>query len=494
MPRRPKAIPRNQPDTLFKLCLRHRDLLIKAIGTGLIANPNSLQVKLIMYYLQLNGGFDRENEKSAWANCDLKSLKYETYRLVIRVLSQVAEWDKREIYSKISEIEFALKTQGYAYALDIIELTLPKAIEIEEYALAIQIIDLQALIYDQINDEVDIAIMLASNNRLRNEIMRLLVEVQDCLEFRRAIVEPIKRDWEKNEKISEVKIEGLRRELERLQAVNLVSKKSKLEYLSAKSMDCLLQGKIHEGHLHLGELLELYKVSDLLKGNRSRYIQHLRAYSLLSAQLGLEVIARDCLSLLWRIFEERTEIQTLALYSWIKAGLRIGYHFDDINLAQKAVSLFELHRDEIESEVKESEWVRLNWWTMTILAENGQLEQANRIGMILLSKKTAMKENWLICARIFVFAIAIALFSTDEDRINDTYRACYEFLRRNKEEYPEAILVLRKFWDMWKASLAGNDIAEMPQSPLYPTLSGNKGTYDFYPLYLQVLERLKGHR
>jgi hypothetical protein len=114
--------------------------------------------------------------------------------------------------------------------------------------------------------------------------------------------------------------------------------------------------------------------------------------------------------------------------------------------------------------------------------------------MLLLANKTALKENWLVCARIFVFAITIALFGHDGDRVNDTYRACYEFLRRNKNEYPEAIGVLRKFFDLWRNTISGSESIEIPQSPMYPTNSGNVGSYDFRLIFGKVLERLKGHQ
>jgi hypothetical protein len=468
--------------------------LTKAINSGIVAYSNSLQVRLILYYLSLGDGWDREKEKRDWKNCDLKSLKYETYRLVVRTLTQVSEWDKREVYNKICEVEFAIKNNGFAYALDIIDIVYPKAVEIEEFALAIQIADLQAQIYDNFPDRDDILDLILVNNRRKSELLRSLVDLQSCIEFRRLVVEPIKRDWERNEKVSEVRISVLEKELDRIQKDSLSSKKSKIEFLSAKSLFCLLRADLMEGHKLIGEMMEIYQSCDFLKSNQRRYIQHVRAYVLLSSQLGLEKLARDAMLILEKARNEQPEIRVLSLHSWIKAALRIGHHFDDELLILDAISMLDRHRAELEHEVKDSEMVRLNWWAMTSLGERGSWERANRFGMLLLANKTALKENWLVCARIFVFAITIALFGHDGDRVNDTYRACYEFLRRNKNEYPEAIGVLRKFFDLWRNTISGSESIEIPQSPMYPTNSGNVGSYDFRLIFGKVLERLKGHQ
>lgn len=497
MPRRAKAIPRNQPDTLAKLCWQNREKLERAIGLGLLGRQDTLQVQLVRLYLSMEGIWDKDRERELGKGHNLPSLKYETFHLVIKALTQITEPGNIDLFSKIGEIEFAINNHAYSYSLEIIGKSLPKSLEIEEFGLALHLLDLQARVYDHLAGDFDLFALVEENNQLRESTLALFNELQACSALRRVVVEPIKATWEKNEKVDESAINLLEAEIGKISSNEIRSNRAKLDLLSASTLYCLLTKDNQRGLALLAEVIDLYESNQMLKrDNHYRYIQHLRAFTILNAHLGNEFKARECLDILWQNHLVSTGSNLLALQSWIRAGLRVSFHSKDPLLSNHVISEFEVHYSRLESFSKESDWVRLNWWTMINLIENDELERANKFGLSLLDKKASLKVNQLLCVRIAVFAIGVALYAEDESRMSDSYHSTYEFLRRYKQDFPDAISVLKRFFGLWKKWNTGGDYAldsPMPVS-LYPTKSLGEGNYDFKVLLRLVALRLKGRQ
>jgi hypothetical protein len=490
MTQKPKSLIRNQPDALAKLCLRHGERVLRAIRSKKAHRSENLKVRLVEYYVSLQGNWDRDQEKKDWKSHDLASLKYETYRFMIRILAQIGDGHNSDLYTEIKEISSALHLGATSLAFEISNSAAEVAIEREEYSLAIHILDLQAEILDELEVSSVTSNALVINQALRLDAANRLHEVQMWCELRRNLIEPTKRLW-----VDEGRV-PMERYPEILETFTDISKNQPLsplarcDYWALRILAALMCNDLAKAETYIKQLLNEYEVYSILKDrHRKRYVSHLRSSIFLFAQIGKEHEAKKLLSILHALSEENHPLASEAGTSWLFSALKVSYHFGDEALFRKAMDALEKGMGSaLERKSEEGDSARLEWLILLNHLELGQFSPAYRVGMKLIAKKTTIRKTTIVSTRLAIFACEVVLFPDDEERIEGSYKATYQFIDRNKVGFSAAFRVLKAFRNIWSSRNRLGEI-EMLGDDEFP----KENIYDFSGLYRQVEAVLKDH-
>lgn len=464
---------------------------MRAIRTTRGPKFESLKVQLIKYYLSLNGVWDREKEKNDWRKNDLASLKYETYRFMIRVLAEIGDGHNSDLYAEIREMSSAMHIGATALAFDISNSSAQIAIEREEYSLAIHIIDLQAEILDEldVSDEADSA--STKNQSIRMFASARLNELHICSEYRRNVLEPAKRLWVDLGRVPMEKFEEVQSALLVLRGKNVESPMARCDYWALEILESLMVGNLSKAEFFTIKLIQEYEASSILRVRHCRrYIANLQSASLLFAQIGNAIESKKYLGILHKISKEEHPFAGLAANSWLFCALRISHHFSDEKLFRRALSILQRGVDHAsEQQADDPDSIKLEWLVLINHLEIGQLDLAYRVGTKLLGRKSSVRKGTIVSTRIAMFACEIALFREDVDRIESSYKATYQFIDRNRQEFSSAFAVLKAFKAIWNLRSVldtsnADDVQAFPQSNIF----------DFSGLYKQVVQILIGRQ
>lgn len=492
---------RTQPDTLWKLCQRHGKAVIEAIEKGEIRKKgDSLKVKLLEYYVGMPGKWDRDAERKDWISHDLASLKYETTRYLIRVLAHKGDWIGYDLNSEIGVIAVAIENQAYALALEVCEINAPIAESKEDFLRLLQILEFQGQALDSLSEKIEVSQYQNEVSIRIADCMNSLQEIASCAKMRRTVFEPIKQGWDSNESVDQQQLALLGKELESLGARGLNTSMARIDFFPAKILHAVLTFDLPNAVSAMTELLQTYERAEWLKSrNYRKYLYHLRAASLLFAQLGNGEKYQFYLGKLEKESQKDSEYQVVAKYSLLFCFLNSSIALNDRVTAGKSIKMFEDIYPELQGILTETEKIKLDWLILVNCLIIEDFGKAYFVGQKILDRKTMFKRDVLVNVRIVTVACSMILNDDDEDAVFGTIKAAREFLDRNKREFPDAILVLKQFRVLWQSSKRhtskdSNKVREMELNPRYATNINGRGRFDFSPLYNSLGMILKGNQ
>jgi hypothetical protein len=442
---------RNQPDALARLCFWYGVRLLKLAKNLKVSKRDSLKIRLVEYYVEKGGNWDRTKEVEDWQGHNLASLKYETYRFAIKLLAQSGDARNTDLYQDAIEIVAAKEVLANAHAMEMCHNSLSIAIERGEYSFAIHTVDLLDEILEDFPANQANRNLLVQNAILRDKLKVLLAEVHRFASLRRTIIEPAKEKWVETE-LAPTEYLTIIENLEGdPYGTEPTSPFAKIDYFSLCVLVELLRNDAANALAFAQKLIDVYLDNETLRiRQHKRYILHLRMVTLLYAQLGHENDARKTLQSLKLMAGKNPGYLTETTFAWIYAALGVSYQFSDKRLFYKALEKYSELRGAIDFSPIEEEAYRVTWWIILNHLEAGEYESALRIGNSSISKRQTLRRTILVNIRIAVLACEIALFGEDEDRIETTYKATYKFLDRNRKDYSDGIEVIQNFRAMWK--------------------------------------------
>jgi hypothetical protein len=481
---------RTQPDTLWRLCQRHGKGVLEAMDKGEIRTKgDSLKVKLVEYYVGMPDKWDRDQERKDWTAHNLASLKYETTRYLIRILASKGEWTGYNLNSEIGVIAVAIENQAYALALELCEINAPIAESKEDFLRLLQILEFQGQALDSLSEKTEVAKYQNEVSGRIADCMNSLQEIASCAKLRRTVFEPIKQEWDVNESIDKGQLAFLGRELEALNARDLRTSTARIDFLPAKILFSILTFDLPSAVSAMEELMKIYDNVDWVKvRNYRKYLYHLRAASLLFLQVGKWDQYQFFLRKLEKESQGDTGLEAVAKYALLFCYLNGSIVLNDKPAAMKSIKMFEdIHLD-IEGILNESEKIKLDWLVLINCLMIEDFAKAHQICQNILDRKTMFKRDVLVNVRIAAVACCMVLNPTDEDTVLCTIKAAREFLDRNREDFPDAILVLKQFRMLWHSTRRqafhnSRKIQETVLNPKYATYINGRGRFDFTPVF-----------
>jgi hypothetical protein len=485
---------RNQPDTLAKLCARHGKRILRLMEGTRQSRRESLNVKLIRYYTELEGGWSREREKQDWDDRGLASLKYDTYRIAIKVLAQAWLHANDDIYQELREIQCALDTEGHVYAADLCATTTAVAIAREEWGLALHIIDLWRKALAMLVGENARVAAFAEVEAIHGQVLARQAEVDQYANWRITVMDPIKHERSETDHVSQDKIETLNLVLARIRGREPKTKIAMIDHLTLFLLGEMLNSNL-DGALEISRrLMKTYKDHSFLIDRRSvSYIHHFHSHIVLSGLVSNKEEAFDSLAQLETLGTQTWAHAAYARYFWLRSALQLSLDTNESLFFDRAFWVMQAEEEEILAKVPETLWLRLYWLAMLYMLRSHRWRDAFQIGQRIIGRKTLIRRKIVVSARIACFTCEIMLYPSDSDRIEYSYKAHYSFLRRNLTNFPEGVKILRAFQRLWLFATdfyVHRDLDSVP----FPSQSGVAPKHlveDFGELFNDARIRLK---
>jgi hypothetical protein len=495
-----KSSKRTPPDLLAKLCKQYGVRVLELVGNGSkITRHDSLRIKLISYYTRSEVAWSRERERKDWSQHDLASLKYDTLRLLIRILSEENTSIGVELNEDLREIEWAIENHLYAPALELCRNALNRSSSREDFLVALKLLRYEEQIWEHIIDnEKSKQFRIIEENRKR--CLDLITEQELCFSLKRKYFNPIKSQWEADEIIPESLIVDFENEIQIIEEKGLSCISSKVIFFASKFLLLMLRRAFFEAIATCEELLGLYERSEwVMAQNFSNYISHLKAACLLYSVLNEKEKAARKLA---QIKSQETKSSIYAhevRFSWMYCSLSISRTGGDKTESSRLIEMVRtLPMDFFES-IGERKTIAILWEAVITCLNHKDFRIAHQIGNQLLSRKSSLKSNIIVNLRIILFACEVIIFNEESRMVESFFSATLKYLDRKKGTFPNARIVLRKFFDAWiqhhtPKIKSRNAARRQPEGSLFATFSGNVGYFDFSPLLAEMKEQIKSNR
>lgn len=497
MPRLTTNLKRADSDSLARLCKRYGHIALAAIEAGKAGiRRGALKAKLIAYYHNLEGEWSREREKEDWEGHDLATLKYETSRLLIKILAKNAPVDSQDLYTEIAEINWAIENGAYQIALNISRTAQAFASAREQYGVLYELLESEERILELLNKDGTMDESLLDCAVRQNECFLQFSLTHECVKIRKGFYEPIKKIREAGTVVPVTLIEGLNSALNQIKSDQLLGTAARVDFFSCSTLCNLLSSDLDAAILNTEALLATYAESQWYADKHTiRYITQLRAASLLYSKTGRYEAAEQIIRSFQKLKKRYPEFELELNYSQFFCGITLGQCSNQNSYSAHFISDLLEKGEVFEGQIRDKDWLRLYWRGLASCLHFEQFQYAYRLGRQIVNFKSNAKRNILIAARIALFACETLLFSDDENLISYSFIATDNFLKRNGTDYPTCRAILKSIrttWALSKSKAGRQRLAKAKRLDVPLQLIDASGNlyFDFEPLAKKVKSSL----